>query len=185
VCYHGGRVNIFKEGRYIVNSGTFEVGGIIPIVQQNVRFTKHPVLLDGGINMLVEGLLTYQVVDVEKLINEIGDSSLLRAITDVTKAELSRVFSSIHLEQIAASNQVAKQEGAGAEPEGLLGKQPTVRTEGATRARTILCDEVVNSIQPFATGWGVNIINFQLESTKIADEKYALAHSHTREPTLT
>jgi hypothetical protein len=46
------------------------------------------VLLDGGINMLVEGLLTYQVVDVEKLINEIGDRDLLRVITDVTKVRV-------------------------------------------------------------------------------------------------
>ena len=155
-----------------------QVAGVIPTVQQNVRFSKHPVLLDGGISMLVEGLLTYQVVDVVKLITELGDRDLLRAITDVTKAELARVFSSIHLEQISASNSLSnpKAEGVDRDPEHLLGKQDGVRGEGAATARTLICEEVVRAIAPFAALWGVNIINFQLESTKIADQKYAMEY---------
>jgi hypothetical protein len=90
----------------------------------------------------------------------------LTALLFPLQAELARVFSSIHLEQIATTNVVA------AEQEGLLGKQDSRRQEGALSARTILCDEVVNAINPFAQGWGVNIINFQLEGTKIADQKY-------------
>jgi hypothetical protein len=57
---------------------TFRVSGHINTRQQNFRFEKHTVLLDGGISMLIEGLLTYQVVDVSQLINNLGDKDLLR-----------------------------------------------------------------------------------------------------------
>jgi hypothetical protein len=69
---------------------------------QTLRFAKHPVLLDGGIQMLVEGLLTFKITDgvrfaapdavftaagraVEKLIHQLGDEDLERSIQDVTK----------------------------------------------------------------------------------------------------
>ncbi len=106
---------------YAVNSPTFSVGEVINTQQQNLRFAKHFVLLDGGIGMLVEGLLTYQVPlaalrtpqlksangsrqvkDVRRLILQLGDGSLNRSIQDVTKAELARVFASLHLEQVRA-----------------------------------------------------------------------------------
>lgn len=61
ICYRQGRVHIYPEGRYAVNDATFQVAGVIATTQQNVRFESHTVLLDGGISMLVEGLLTYQV----------------------------------------------------------------------------------------------------------------------------
>jgi hypothetical protein len=66
ICYRQGKVHIYPEGRYAINDATFQVGSIIATTQQNVRFEQHTVLLDGGISMLVEGLLTYQVVDVER-----------------------------------------------------------------------------------------------------------------------
>ena len=37
----------------------------------------------GGINLVVEGLLTFQVVDVAKLITQLGEQDLQRAITSV------------------------------------------------------------------------------------------------------
>jgi len=58
--------------------------------QQNLKFNKHPVLLDGGISMLVEGLLTFQVTDVEMLICSLGQKDLVRALEDVTEAEIAR-----------------------------------------------------------------------------------------------
>lgn len=167
VCYNAGIVQILKEGRYAINSGVFNIAESITTQQQNIRFSQHPVLLDGGIGMLVEGLLTYQVVDVEKLIKELGDRDLLRAIQDVTKAELSRVFSTIHLEQIASSNQTKQ--------DALLGQQRKEEREGvpAAECRTVICSQVIAAISPFTKPWGVTIINFQLESTRIADRKYA------------
>jgi len=170
VCYDKGRVQIYPEGRYAFNSPTFDVGVYINTQQQNVRFDGHPVLLDGGINMLVEGLLTYQVVDVEKLVRQLGESDLLRSIKDVTKAELSRVFSSVHLEQLAQATIIPQPQADGKETPSLLG-QAHMRAEG--ECRTKICADVMRDIAPIAASWGVKIINFQLESTKIADQKYA------------
>lgn len=164
VCYNRGKVVIFKEGRYAINSGTFVIGGTIVTQQQNVRFDRHPVLLDGGISMLVEGLLTYKVEDVTKLITELGDRDLLHSIKDVTKAELARVFASIHLEHLAT----AQSNG-----QSVLGAQEVQRGEGAATTRTQICEDVVKAIAPFVAHWGIQIINFQLESTKIADETYS------------
>mmetsp|Transcript_38108 Transcript_38108/g.74947 ORF Transcript_38108/g.74947 Transcript_38108/m.74947 type:complete len:521 (-) Transcript_38108:239-1801(-) len=179
VCYDKGKVQIFTEGRYAINSGTFVVGGIIVTQQQNVRFDKHPVLLDGGINMFVEGLLTYKVANVEKLITELGDRDLLHSIKDVTKAELARVFASIHLEQLASATSVQTDSGSSdsssssSSPSAVLGQQNSVRAEGAATARTAICQDVVRAVSPFVAHWGIEIVNFQLESTKIADLKYS------------
>jgi len=167
VCYNRGKVVIFKEGRYAINSGTFVIGGIIVTQQQNVRFDRHPVLLDGGISMLVEGLLTYKVEDVTKLITELGDRDLLHSIKDVTKAELARVFASIHLEHLATAQSNNQNN------QSVLGAKEVQRGEGAETTRTQICEDVVKAISPFVAHWGIQIINFQLESTKIADEKYS------------
>jgi len=140
-----------------------------------VRFAKHPVLLTGGINMLVEGLLTYQVVDVAKLIHQLGEKDLLRAIQDITKAELARVFATIHLEQLAAGTPIldAAQPPTGerkAEP-SFLGGNPHDDDEGQVRSK--ICADVMRYISPFSDSWGVKIINFQLEATFLADPKFA------------
>jgi regulator of protease activity HflC (stomatin/prohibitin superfamily) len=185
VCYLKGKVHIYPEGRYAINEGTFVVSSYLNTQQQNIRFDKHPVLLDGGISMLVEGLLTYQVVDVELLIKQLGERDLLRAITDVSKAELSRVFSAIHLEQISSAQShpehVAAREAKGeidmdakAVLGGGMGKQKK-QDEGEQDAgqRSVICSHVVEFIYPITEKWGVKIVNFQLESIKLADASYA------------
>jgi len=174
VCYDAGVVRIFEAGRYGINSPNFLCGTVIRTQQQNLPFDKHQVLLMGGINLLVQGLLTYQVVDVAKLITQLGETDLQRAITDVTKAELARVFSGIHLEQISAQQTTAAEE----KEASLLGdvqQQGAVPAQhaGASNIRSWICAQVVQDIGPLTAGWGVKIINFQLESTRIADAKYA------------
>jgi len=67
-----------------------------------LRFEKHRVLLDGGIQMLVEGLLTYHIFDVELLVRNLGIDHLVENIQNVTKAEMSKIFAAIHLEQISS-----------------------------------------------------------------------------------
>jgi len=189
VCFANGKVQVFHEGRYAINSGTFNIGGRINTQQTNIRFDKHPVLLDGGINLLVEGLLTYQVTDVERLIHELGDTNLERTIKDITKAELARVFAGLHLEQISsASNnqplsdekqlqQLANANATGDDVSSMLGKGQGMHhgspesAEGETRMW--ICGQVIKAISPIVTAWGVKIKNFQLESTNIADYKYA------------
>jgi len=180
VCYLKGRVNIYPEGRYAINEGTFVVSTLLNTQQQNIRFDKHPVLLDGGISMLVEGLLTYQVVNVELLIKQLGDQDLLRAITDVSKAELSRVFSALHLEQLSSAQ--AHPEQVGQDGKSVLGssvKKESKDGEGQQQEdnhdaqRSVICAHVVQFISPITDRWGVKVLNFQLESIKLADASYA------------
>jgi regulator of protease activity HflC (stomatin/prohibitin superfamily) len=178
-------VYIYPEGRYAINEGTFVIASALNTQQQNIRFDKHPVLLDGGISMLVEGLLTYQVVNVELLIKQLGDQDLLRAITDVSKAELSRVFSAIHLEQLSSAQShpeaaaMREAKGGGGDEAALGGalRKKAPQTEGeedATNAqRSVICSHVVEFIGPITGAWGVKVLNFQLESIKLADASYA------------
>jgi hypothetical protein len=77
ICYFNGKALVLSEGRYGINSPYFTVGPLVNTQQQNLKFEKHNVLLDGGINMLVEGLLTYQVTDAEQLIKNIGADNLV------------------------------------------------------------------------------------------------------------
>jgi len=135
-------------------------------------------LLTGGINMLVEGLLTYQVTDVAKLIHQLGEQDLLRAIQDITKAELARVFANIHLEQLAAgSGQTGLLvEGFGEssdkkEASFLGGSSHDNDEEGQVRSK--ICADVMRYIAPFSESWGVKVVNFQLEATFLADPKFA------------
>jgi len=133
-------------------------------------------LLTGGINMLVEGLLTYQVTDVAKLIHQLGEQDLLRAIQDITKAELARVFANIHLEQLAAGNNFSATGETIEAPEKkeaafLGGSSHDSDEEGQVRSK--ICADVMRYIAPFSESWGVRVINFQLEATFLADPKFA------------
>jgi regulator of protease activity HflC (stomatin/prohibitin superfamily) len=174
VCYDSGQVKIFEAGRYGICSPNFVVSTIIKTQQQNLAFDKHQVLLEGGINLLVQGLLTYQVIDVAKLITQLGETDLQRAIMDTTKAELARVFAGIHLEQISAQAQSTDEK----KEASLLSPHATANeVEGADRnIRSWICAQVVQDIGPLTAGWGIRVINFQLESTKIADPRYAMEY---------
>jgi regulator of protease activity HflC (stomatin/prohibitin superfamily) len=171
VCYDSGKVKIFESGRYGVYSPNFIPGTVIKTQQQNLAFDKHQVLLEGGINLLVQGLLTYQVVDVAKLITQLGETDLQRAIEDTTKAELARVFAGIHLEQISAQ----ATDTSDKKEQSLLGSEAD-KQAADKNIRSWICSQVVQDIGPLTAGWGVKIINFQLESTKIADPKYAMEY---------
>jgi len=175
VCYDSGSVRIFEAGRYGIMSPNFICSAIIRTQQQNLPFDNHQVLLMGGINLVVQGLLTYQVVDVAKLITQLGETDLQRAITDTTKAELARVFAGIHLEQISAQQTMMAEENS--KEASLLGQDAadvtTRHKGGAAGIRSWICAQVVEDISPLTAGWGIKIINFQLESTRIADPKYA------------
>jgi regulator of protease activity HflC (stomatin/prohibitin superfamily) len=157
ICYNNGVAEILSEGRYSINSNGFVIGGTLDITQQNLKFSKHRVLLEGGINMLVEGLLTYQIKDVTKLIKNVDIALLNRYLEDVMKADLTKVFSTIHLEQIASTtyNEIKKSD------------------ERAAETRLFIYESIMKMIKPQADQWGITIINFQLESTQLADQKYS------------
>jgi regulator of protease activity HflC (stomatin/prohibitin superfamily) len=170
VCFDNGKVLIFKEGRYAVNSATFTVDKAIDTQMQLLRFDEHQVLLDGGVSLLVQGLLTYQIFSVQTLVYQLGDKDLRRAIEDVTEAELSKVFAAIHLEQISSPVMTEGEVAMGGHDAGMLGKD-LVSNEDTVRSR--ICRRVENDIRPILRAWGATVISFQLESTKLADKKYA------------
>lgn len=173
ICYDNGRARILNEGKYAINTPTFTLGPAISIQQQNMKFDKHNVMLDGGIQMLVEGLLTFQVVDVEKLIQNIGPEKLNETLQNVSKAEISKIFSAIHLEQISS---ISRDEAVNPklkvfdqiEKEEVKGDQEAAENE----IRIKICERVIYLIKPLVIEWGVRIINFQLESLKLTDIKY-------------
>ena len=162
ICYNNGTAEILREGRYAVNSNTFTVGDTLDITQQNLKFSKHKVLLEGGINMLVTGLLTYQIENVAKLVQNVAIKSLNRYLEDVMKADLTKVFSTIHLEQISSStfNELKKND------------------EKVAETRILIYKSIMDMIKPQADQWGIKIINFQLESTQLADQKYSTDYEY-------
>jgi len=173
VCYDNGKASIVHEGKYAINTPTFTIGPLISIQQQNVKFEKHNVMLDGGIQMLVEGLLTYQIVDVEKVIQNIGSEKLVVSLENVSKAEISKIFSAIHLEQISS---ISREEATNPKSHGAFDrveeKQPDV-VEAQNEIRIKICERVIQLIKPLVMEWGVKIVNFQLESLKLTDVKYS------------
>jgi len=158
-CYIKGKIHIFTEGRYAINDYTFLVGDSINIQQQNVRFDKHPVLLDGGIKMEVEGLLTYQVDNPEKVVQKIGAENVLLAISNISKAELSRIFATVHMEQISSSWSPDKKVSQGTSVQG--------EKKDDTGNRNQICAHVIEHVQPIVEQWGVTLLSFQIEKKLI------------------
>ena len=157
VCYNNGIAEILTEGRYAVNSNGFTIANTLDITQQNLKFKQHKVLLEGGINMFVTGLLTYQIINVGKLIKNLDVKMLNKYLEDMMKADLTKVFSTIHLEQISSSNY----------------DELKKTDETAHKTRMFIYEQIMKLIKPQAEQWGIQIINFQLESTQLADEKYS------------
>ena len=157
ICYNNGFAEILTEGRYAVNSNGFLVGGSLDITQQNLKFQQHKVLLEGGINMFVTGLLTYQIIDVQRLIKNVDIKLLNKYLEDVMKADLTKVFSTIHLEQISSVNY-----------DELKKNDETLQ-----QTRLFIYEQIMKMIKPQAEQWGIHVINFQLESTQLADKKYS------------
>jgi len=116
---------------------------------------------------------------VAKLIHQLGEQDLLRAIQDITKAELARVFANIHLEQLAAGNGESLMANDGTtverkEKEGaLLGGSSHDGGDEEGQVRSKICADVMRYIAPFSDSWGVKVVNFQLEATFLADPKFA------------
>jgi len=180
VCYDNGEIKVFREGRYAVNSNTFTVKELVSTQQQNLKFSKHLVVLDGGIRMYVEGLLTFQVVDVRKFKYQL-QTPLQAAIENVTEAELTRVFAGLHLEQISSAEHKIGVEGSTGQEQKqdqatYLGNSALDDESNESRTRESICNRVEDSIGPVLANWGCKVINFQLESTMLADKAYALQY---------
>ena len=174
ICYDNGRARILSEGKYAINTPTFTIGPLISIQQQNLKFDKHNVMLDGGIQILVEGLLTYQIVDVEKAVQNIGPEKLVECLQNVSKAEISKIFSAIHLEQISS---ISREEANHPKSHRIFDNEHPEEKRGdieeaQNEIRIKICERVILLIKPLVMEWGVKIINFQLESLKLTDVKY-------------
>jgi len=157
VCYNRGIAEILQQGRYAVNSNAFMIANTLDITHQNFKFSKHKVLLEGGINMHVSGLLTYQIVDVAKLIKNVDFKSVQKYLEHIVEADLTKVFSTIYFEQIASTNY-----------NEMIGKD-----ENVGETRLYIYETIMKMIRPQAEQWGMKIINFQLESIELADKAYA------------
>jgi len=164
IGYDNGKVVILREGRYVINTPAFNLGPTVSVQQQNLKFTKHRVLLDGGIQMLVEGLLTYHIVDAEKTVRNIGVENVLVNIENITKAEMSKLFAAIHLEQISSITYDENSKKKGQKQDPLAVSRQTMRIR--------ICEHVIEELKPLVESWGVRIINFQIESITMADMKY-------------
>jgi len=176
VCYMNGKVDILGEGRYAVNLSGYEVGKTITKTQESLKFTEHVVMLAGGVQLAIKGLLTYQVVDVEKLVRFLGATDLVHTLEDVVKAEITSVFANVHLEALGLG-QPDKNSLTVSEPASILGDIRKVeRAEGSTSDRAGICQTIINRVQPFAAAWGTHINNFQLESTRIFEDNYRKAY---------
>ena len=170
ICYDNGRARILNEGKYAINTPTFTIGQSISIQQQNLKFDKHNVMLDGGIQMLVEGLLTYQITNVEKLIQNIGPEKVVESLQNVSKAEISKIFSAIHLEQISS---ISREEAKHPKLNKTFENEEKPDSEEAqNEIRIKICERVKLLVRPLVSEWGLKILNFQLESLKLTDFKY-------------
>ena len=182
ICYDMGKATILKPGKYAINSPNFVIGPLVSVQQESLKFTKHTVLLDGGIQMNIEGLLTFQIEDVEKMLRNLGlgedNKKLTSSIEKVAKAEISKVFSAIFLDQISS---ISDEEALN--PQRRDSFEKNVKEEGLKVAkeynnsiRIKICHQIMILVRPLLESWGVKVVNFQLESIKLTDKKFALSY---------
>jgi len=81
-------------------------------------------------------------------------------LEEIMKADLTKVFSTIHLEQISSTtyNEIKKDDAK------------------ISETRILIYESIMKMIKPQADDWGIKVINFQLESTQLADQKYSLEY---------
>ncbi len=211
VCYLNGAVIPLTEGRYAINMPSFQIGPEVDVRQENLKFDRHNVMLDGGVTLECEGLLTYQIVDPVLLVKNMGTDDVERALQDVTKAELAKVFASVYLEQLSGlrtseikdnksqgQSQLQSKEldlltdskesssGSGSSG-GAVSSASSSSGKGNGKAvqreedwqekqhdmtRMRICATVEADIAPLCQPWGVKIIKFQLETTRLADKRF-------------
>jgi len=149
IGFENGTIRIFEHGRYAINSPNFVPGPVITMQQLTQKLSNHTVLLDGGISLIVEGLVIYQVTQPITLCAQLGvsldindhdgndlnlNTKLIHRmegdIEKVTKAEIARVFAGIHLEDISSQSDldnetplISKLDNKSEEPEAMLGKK--------------------------------------------------------------
>jgi regulator of protease activity HflC (stomatin/prohibitin superfamily) len=210
VCFYNGSAVPLAEGRYAINTAVCIVGPEVDVRQENLKFSKHQVMLDGGVTLECEGLLTYQIVNPVLLTKNMGVDDVERALQDITKAELAKVFASIYLEQLSSARKtetdiiahtpmaadldllttdeqkhttsltVDKKDGGRIVAPPLSVAHEREKGAGEVEAeakehellRLRICAQVKNDITPICAPWGVEIITFQLESTRLQDQKF-------------
>jgi regulator of protease activity HflC (stomatin/prohibitin superfamily) len=192
VGFLNGAVIALTEGRYAINTPVFRIGPEVDVRQENMKFSKHQVMLDGGVTLECEGLLTYQIVDPVLLTKNMGADDVERALQDTTKAELAKVFASVQLEQLsgirateinqqpqeldlltAAAAGADKKHGGDAKAHGGNGAVIGSKDRAAAReeewqdkqhemTRMRICATVMEDIAPICAPWGVKIIKYDL-----------------------
>lgn len=116
----------------------------------------------GGVQCNVTGLLTYRILHVERLILTIGVNQIQTAIQNVVEAEISRVFSTLHLDQIASMNETTS--------------IPTTNDSKREEMRSFICREIVEAISPMISEWGIAILNFQVSQILFTDRDFATSY---------
>ena len=94
----------------------------------------------------------------------------------MTKAEISKIFSEIHLEQISS---ISHEEAINPKAHKVHEKMAELITDSdniQNEIRIKICEQVVILIKPLLEDWGVKVINFQMESIKLTDEKYGMEY---------
>jgi len=92
------------------------------------------------------------------------------------------VFSALHLEQLSSAQAHPEQVSSDPDAKSVLGgsvkkseskQQEGQHDENHDAQRSVICAHVVQFIAPITERWGVKVLNFQLESIKLADASYA------------
>lgn len=201
VGFQNGAIKIFDAGRYAINSPNFVPGPVISLQQLTQKLSNHTVLLDGGISLVVEGLVIYQVSQPATLCAQLGvaldkndiqnaqrgvhlelDKKLYSRmeadIEKVTRAEIARVFAGIHLEDISSQSDLDR--AGDPDLDGFGTNDPMKRAPAPSRPatsqagqRSKICAQILQDVIPILSKWGITLHNFQLESTRIANATYS------------
>jgi len=159
------QLTILGPGRYAVNHTNVELADEVDLQVLTVEFIGQRVMLSGGINMAITGLLRYQVTNPRLLVTNMGFRNLMEFMEDTSTAEVSQVFASVSFESVSAF--------AGAqsyEEKSITGPNALQAREGGGVSRSAICEHVIEAVQKDSERFGVTVLNFQMEDLQLADK---------------
>lgn len=169
----GDLVKLDQGQRYEINSTTFKFEKHLPVKQSIRQFEKILIATQDGVQMEASGLLTFQLIEVEKLLTQVEIRELDPHIERITRGALVNLFTKYPLKEIMQAIDITRENEKKSNADPMLKELADHDGEEAGNFRSHICDGVAMEVQKLTSSWGVQILSFQLQSLLFFDAEFA------------
>ncbi len=155
------------NSRYEINSGTFKFKTHVTVQQRVKKFHKVRIATQDGVQMCATGLLTYQLTNPVKLIENMSIKELDTNLEMCTEAALVNLFTKYPLKVLGFTQSDEHP------PTKVLHDEQTPGVfDDNKEVRNHICDTVANVVGEISKEWGIQIHRFQLQELLFYDKDF-------------